>query len=580
MCADRDPVEELLDAVSDGKPINWNTAVHGLDPGLRVRVDALRDVSRIAEFNRGLQEQTSGAPMPERWGDLLLLERIGSGAHAEVFRAWDPALRREVALKLLRSDADEARLLEEGRAAARVRHAHVAAVHGIDVRDNRVGLWMELVRGPNLEQEVRARGPLAPDEAARLGNEVASALSAVHAAGLLHRDVKPANVVRDAEGRYVLTDFGLGVTREDAAREASSSAGTPMYMAPELLLGAVPTERSDVYALGLVLWFALAGRHPFAAASLAELSQIAARGPKPSLRELQPDAATVPLANIVERAIDPDPSQRFADAREMLGAIEGLGGVLAVRPGNAASTARIEPLRKALVMGGILVAVGLVALVVVRSIRPEGTDTARPTAPAVAPPLPGPYTVEASFLRRDQRGASRLQTGDRVKPGDRLSLEFRATRPTWVYVLNEDERGERYLLFPQPRFDAKNPLTPDSSHVLPGTVEGRENAWTVTSAGGREYLLVVAGPEAVPELEAELLRLPAPVPGRRIEYAKVGRATVERLRGVGGMSELPADTPAPARRAAVFDRFRALAGRESDVRGVWVRQIALENPTH
>jgi hypothetical protein len=209
----------------------------------------------------------------------------------------------------------------------------------------------------------------------------------------------------------------------------------------------------------------------------------------------------------------------------------------------------------------------------------EPARTVETTAPVPAPVATvATYAVEASFLRRDGRGSFRLVSGDRVKPGDRLSLEMRATRPAWVYVLNEDERGERYLLFPQPRFDARNPIPADSSYVLPGTIGGVENAWTVTSAGGREHFLVVVSPDPVPEIEADLAQLPAPQPGRPIDYAPVGAATVERLRGVGGVAPVPPEAAHPASHSRAFDHFRALAGRENDVQGIWVRQIVLENP--
>ena len=190
----------------------------------------------------------------------------------------------------------------------------------------------------------------------------------------------------------------------------------------------------------------------------------------------------------------------------------------------------------------------------------------------------GKYSVDPSFLRRDDRGTTRLVTGDRVKPGDRLSLEVRTTRPAWVYVLNEDERGERYLLFPQPRFDAHNPLPPIPRSCCPAPSGARRHAWTVTSAGGREYMLVVASPQPVPELEADLDRLPAAQPGRPIDYARVGETTVERLRGVGGVSELPRQEAPPASPPRAFDRFRALAVGLG-VQGVWIRQVVLENPS-
>src|SRR5688572_8362284 len=208
MSADRDPVEDLLGSIADGTLPDWQSAERALDPSQRPRVESLRDVSRIADFSRTHQRAGDPSGAPERWGDLLLLERLGTGA-AEVHRAWDPHLQREVALKLMRSGPGDAALLDEGRIAARIRHPHVVTVHGVDRRDDRVGLWMELVPGPTVEQEIRTRGPFSAAEARRLGVEIGSALGAVHAAGLLHRDVKPANVIRDSTGRYVLADFGL-----------------------------------------------------------------------------------------------------------------------------------------------------------------------------------------------------------------------------------------------------------------------------------------------------------------------------------------------------------------------------------
>lgn len=564
MTAERNSIEELLASVSDGRPVDWETAATRLGPEELARLSALQQVSRIADFNRRLQEGGESDETPERWGSMLLLERLGSGANADVFRAWDPGLQREVALKLMRAGLGGGTLMEEGRAAARVRHAHVVTVHGVDDRDGRVGLWMELIRGTSLEQEVRSRGALRASEALRLGSQIAAALSAVHDSGLLHRDIKPANVVRDAEDRFVLADFGLGLQWDRASTSARGPSGTPMYMAPELLGGGVATQRSDVYSLGLLLWFALTGRHPFDVGTLEELAEAAARGPRPSLREVRPDVPES-LAIVVEKAMAPEPAARYPDARELLARLASL---------DAATVApRVWSWPRWVVVGIALL--GLIALGTwwARARRPVST-----APPVASVPAPATYDVAASFLRRNDRESERLVTGDRVKPGDRLSLEVRATRPVWIYVLNEDERGERYLLFPQPSFDLRNPIPPNTPQVLPGPIGGRENAWTVTSAGGREHFLVVAAPEPVAALEAELMRIPAPAAGRPIEYGRVGESTVERLRGVGGMGELPPGPAPSAPPSRAFDEFRALAGSETGVRGVWVRQIVLENP--
>jgi hypothetical protein len=576
MADERDPIEDLLASISDGGSIDWDAAARRTRPEHRARMETLRDISRIAAFSRSVQRadvrQSRGdAAMPERWGDLLLLERIGTGAHADVFRAWDPKLQREVALKLIRpaGAAADASLVDEGRVAARIRHPNVVTVHGIDRHADRVGLWMELVRGTTLEQIVRSRGPLPHADVVGLGADIGSALAAVHGAGLLHRDIKPANVVRDLEDRWVLADFGVG-QRWDEPALAAAPSGTPMYMAPELLKGAPASERSDVYAVGLLLWFALAGRHPFEADSFAALVAAAESGPAP-LRAVRADVPPA-LAACVDRAIAPRPDERYANARQFLDALRA-----------AAPRARRAWDAKRMLSFVVLPALVLLAVIAVWRARAPApaasTDAARVESPGAAAAAPAPtYTVEASFLRRDEHGSQRLANGDRVQPGDRLSLEMRVTRRAWVYVLNEDDRGARFLLFPQPRFDTRNPLPANALCVLPGLVGGQENAWIVTSPGEKEYFLVIASPEPVPELEAELERIPAPTPGRPIEYAAVGDAIVERLRGVGGVEPLPSGTAPAAPPPRAFDRFRALAGRETEVRGVWVRQIVLENP--
>jgi hypothetical protein len=192
------------------------------------------------------------------------------------------------------------------------------------------------------------------------------------------------------------------------------------------------------------------------------------------------------------------------------------------------------------------------------------------------PPAAVAYDVEATLERRATGASERLSSGDRVRPGDRLALRIRTTRPAWIYVLNEDDHGERYLLFPQPLFDWGNPLRQDSTWVLPGTIEGEESAWAVSSPGGHERFLVVVSPAPVPELEAELERIPAVEHHGEIHYAPVSDRTVERLRGTGVVLPVtPRDSTAPR---SAFERFRDLADREVGVRGIWVRQIVLENP--
>jgi hypothetical protein len=350
-------------------------------------------------------------------------------------------------------------------------------------------------------------------------------------------------------------------------------------MAPELFAGSTPGPRTDVYSLGLLLWYVLAGRHAFDVDSLAELKSIAARGTKPDLRALNEGVDTA-LAEIIERAASPSAETRFASASELVGRLHDW-----MRAAPAASPAHPRAWRAGPTLAGVAGIAAIIALLVLGPWR-ERANEPKPSAPnaslaekpAVPPPIEDTYAVEASFLLRPASVVTRLVSGDRVSPGDRLSLELRTSRPAWAYVLNEDERGECYLLFPQPMFDLRNPLPADTTLVLPGPIEGRENAWTVTSRGGREHFLIVVSPEPVDELEEDLARIAAPEPGKPITYAPVAASSLERLRGVGGIEELPPDAPSARPRSETFQKFRALAGREEDVRGLWVRHVVLENP--
>jgi hypothetical protein len=262
---------------------------------------------------------------------------------------------------------------------------------------------------------------------------------------------------------------------------------------------------------------------------------------------------------------------RHATAMELAADVAGDAAATPGKPGRKSA-----PL---LLAAGVAVIAGIGAAV----FGPRILHRATPAAPVNASLPAGsasatsaPYEVEAALVRRSHGGYQRLTPGSRVRPGDQLSLEFLASRSAYVYVLNEDNHGESYLLFPQPRFDRSNPIPAQSKVVLPGSVGGRENGWTVTSRGGQEHFLIVSSPRPVPEIEADLGRLPAATPDRPIQYAAVGTRTLQRLRGVGGVAPLPA--PQPSKRAGTFERFESLAGRETGVKGVWVRQITLENP--
>jgi serine/threonine protein kinase len=207
------------------------------------------------------------------------MQRVGRGSFGEVYRAFDPTLQRYVALKLLlprgldRED-DSRALLAEARALARIRHPNVVPIFGVDEHDGRVGFWTDFVQGTTLEELVARQGPFGPREAALVGIDLCLATGAVHAAGLVHRDIKTGNVMREEGGRILLMDFGL----THASGALALASGTPAYMAPELLGGGVASVSSDVYAIGVLLFNLLTAQYPIDGSDFGSLRAAHAGG--------------------------------------------------------------------------------------------------------------------------------------------------------------------------------------------------------------------------------------------------------------------------------------------------------------
>jgi tetratricopeptide (TPR) repeat protein len=321
--------ESLLESVADGAEIDWGALeASAATSAERTRYRNLRLVARVAALHRTLvlddevpspltlvNESTSGDPAA--WGHLTIKSRIASGAFGRIYRAHDSQLNRDVALKLLRGDITllrpVERVLAEARTLARVDHQNVVTVHGADVRDGRAGLWMELVDGQTLDAWVSAHGTMGAREAAAIGIDLCRALAAVHGAGLVHGDVKAQNVMREKGGRIVLMDFGAGRAQ---GTDASGVAGTPMYLAPEVLAGEPPTAGSDLYSLGVLLFYLLTRTFPYKGADIEGLRGAHADGHREWLRDLRPDVPSE-LVHTIERALEPDPARRYATAGAM-----------------------------------------------------------------------------------------------------------------------------------------------------------------------------------------------------------------------------------------------------------------------
>ncbi len=276
MSADRDRlIDDLAQAILDGTPIDWS-AIDSSAGGDRELIGELRLLSALADVHRSDPDEpaaesdqsstTEDRTFPQLWGHLELLERIGVGTFGEVYRAWDTRLDREVAVKLMPAassdDPQVASIIREGRLLAKVRHPGVVTIYDAQQIGDSVGLWMEFIRGRTLEQRLQEDGRCDASEAIDIGMELCRSVKAVHDAGLLHRDIKPQNVVRASDGRLVLMDFGIG--RELADGSISDLAGTPLYLAPEIFRGAHATVRTDVYSIGVLLYHLLTGTYPVA----------------------------------------------------------------------------------------------------------------------------------------------------------------------------------------------------------------------------------------------------------------------------------------------------------------------------
>lgn len=206
-------------------------------------------------------------------GRYRLLSPLGEGGMGTVWRARDELLSREVAVKEVRAPSGlpgadiermYARLEREAWAAARISNRNVVTVYDVATQDHRPWIVMELVRGISLAELLEAEGPLTPQRAAHIGAEVLAALRAAHEAGVLHRDVKPANVLLSNDGRVVLTDFGIAMVEGSSALTMTGEViGSPEFLAPERALGRTPGPESDLWSLGVLLYAAVEGNSPF-----------------------------------------------------------------------------------------------------------------------------------------------------------------------------------------------------------------------------------------------------------------------------------------------------------------------------
>ncbi len=432
MRADDRALADAAAKVADGAPVDWVSAESRADDTNRRLVRHLRLVESIASLHRSispndeddvlLQRPTgtdrvgdAGAAGPH-WGRLSILDRIGHGTSCDVYRAWDIELHREVALKLLHDDGDHVeahtRLLEEARRLARVRHAHVVQVYGAEQHDGRVGLWMELVRGESLEQTVQSRGAFGAREAALIGLDLCAAIAAVHGAGLLHRDIKAQNVMRESGGRLVLMDFGTG---EELAG-TNRLIGTPLYLAPEIFRGQRASIQSDLYSLGVLLYYLVAAKFPVNAGSMEQLARAHANRQRTPLRDLRPDLPEAFIAT-VERSLDSDPTRRYQSIGQFESALRESLDVPTARLAGAAPVAVPRRRFGLAFAAAAAVLVALIAGLIVWSGR-VGQSDATVRSLAVLPLVDRVIRACRGRQRRVDRAAHRRPRPDSVAAND------------------------------------------------------------------------------------------------------------------------------------------------------------------
>ncbi len=379
-------IDRLLDELGDlppGERTARLAAACADDPSLAAEVERLAALAtRDDDFLTGTALDTAARDLASRMDPLVghhlgtyqVRARLGGGM-SDVYLAHDTKLRRDVVLKLLPAALDtadqRARLDREARTLSALNHPHIVAIHDVSEADGRVFLVTAHVTGQTL-RSILARGPLPAADAIRIARQIALALDASHRAGVLHRDVKPENVMVGPDGLVTVIDFGIAkAVRTDVspARDtldtvAGITLGTPGYMSPEQIRGAAVDQRSDVFALGVVLFEMLTGERPFTGDTPADgLAATLVQDPPP-LDTADP-ALPEALQQVARRALAKRPDERFPNAREMVAALDAVDLSPVARPvARAATSRRSRRLIAALALGlGVAIAIALMLTV-------------------------------------------------------------------------------------------------------------------------------------------------------------------------------------------------------------------------
>jgi serine/threonine-protein kinase len=325
-------------------------------------------------------------------GRYRLESKLGSGGMSTVYLARDETLERWVAVKVLhREISDQPDQLErfrrEARAVAQLSHPNIVAVIDAGEDGGYPYIVFEYVPGETLKARIDSVGRLPLDEAAAYAIEIGRGLAAAHAQKLIHRDVKPQNVLIDGEGRAKVTDFGIARSLEsDGLTKTGRVLGTTDYVSPEQAMGQDVDPRSDIYSLGVLLYEMLTGEPPFKAETVVGVAMKHVNEPMPDAQAARPDASAA-LARVVENATSKDPNKRYRDMNEMLAELETALEVEVARSGTASGEAtnvldsvppdrrRLLPSRRVSIAGILLVLLATAAALIVAALTGGGGHT-------------------------------------------------------------------------------------------------------------------------------------------------------------------------------------------------------------